>query len=172
VRGPSVLVRLSVGLVRKGDGRSFASQTGKRGKPSLISDNLSVQQLLECLRELAEASPEDAPAIRARHKHMGADEALFKAANKYSEFWETLGLIKSFEIFWWQDKMAKEVNEIGEAAGSTAPPMSMDAYPWTNQQDLDNIKDKGQDPVLTESQALNLMNRMEENAEEEGLYDE
>ena len=140
-----------------------------------MSDNLSVQQLLECLRELAEASPEDAPAIRARHKLMGADEALFKAAHKYSEFWEIYGLIKSFEIFWWADKMANEVNEMSP----NTPPLSMDAYPWTNQQDLDfkaviawhlhNVQDKGQDPVLTESQALNLMNRMEENAEEEGL---
>ena len=143
-----------------------------------MSDNLSVQQLLECLRELSEASPEDAPAIRARHKLMGADEALFKAAHKYSEFWEIYGLIKSFEIFWWSDKMAKDVNENHPGT----PALSMDAFPWTNQQDLDfkaliawhlhNIKDKGQDPVLTESQALNLMNRMEENAEEEGLYDE
>ena len=141
-----------------------------------MSSNLSVQQLLECLRELAEASPEDAPAVRAKHKRMGADEALFEAAHKYSELWEIYGLIKSFEIFYWMDKVTKDVNEV-----SDEDPLSMNAFPWVNQQELDfkaliawhlhNVEDKGQDPCLTEETAMELIDRMRSNATDEDLYD-
>ena len=55
----------------------------QRVHQSLMSSNLSVQQLLECLRELSEATPEDAPAIRAGHKLMGADDNLLKASQKH-----------------------------------------------------------------------------------------
>lgn len=142
-----------------------------------MTNNLSVQQLLECLRELAEATPENAPTIRARHERMGADDALFKAAHKYSEFWEIYGLIKSFEIFYWMDKVTQDVNEM-----SNEEPLSMNAFPWVNQQDLDfkalvawhlhNIEDKGQDPCLTEDTAMELIDRMKANSMDEGLYKE
>ena len=142
-----------------------------------MTNNLSVQQLLECLRELAEATPENAPAIRSRHERMGADDALFKAAHKYSEFWEIYGLIKSFEIFYWMDKVTEDVNEV-----SNEDPLAMNALPWVNQQDLDfkaliawhlhNVEDKGQDPCLSEGMAMDLIDRMRSNEADEGLYDE
>lgn len=148
-----------------------------------MSNNLSVQQLLECLRELAEASPEDGPAIRAKHKRMGADDALFKAAHKYSEFWEIYGLIKAFEIFYWMDKVTEDVNEeVENNPLALVDQLNLNAFPWANKQDLDfkalvawhlhNIEDKGQDPCLTEDTAMELIDRMRANSIDEGLYDE
>ena len=138
-----------------------------------MANKLSIQQLLECLRELHESEPGEAVAIRAKHDRMGADKALAKAAETYNQFWDIYGLIKSFEVFYWLDKVSEGVNEeIDEEK------FSLNAFPWANKHDLDfkaliawhlhNILDNNQDPCLTKDQAMMLLDRMRQNQIDSG----
>jgi len=136
-----------------------------------MKNEISVQTLLECIREFDEAGEDQIKQekIKLKHERLGVDKVIAKQAAVYHQFWEIWGKIKVFEAYYWIDEDSKDLEE----KDGEFPP---NAFPFANKQTLEdkaliawhllNILDNDQDPMLTREQARFLWDRARKNDED------